>query len=197
MNLLRIAARVAARSDVLNAVDAAFDAAGVYPPVMKEVSPGVYEGEIDAGWTLEAKDAKGGATYRLNQKGIAGPAEAAAAFKKKDPRYSGKLPAGSSRPSGPPTFEEDNVYSLYPLRVDEDGGSTERYFDVKVWDLPDGSHYVAADMVGGEEPVGPGFQLEGVFDKDWNASWDNHHFFYYMLSKTKHPLSDSVFHDKM
>ena len=49
MNLFRIAARVAARVDILGLVDQTFEGVGVYPPSMKEVSPNLYEGEIDTG----------------------------------------------------------------------------------------------------------------------------------------------------
>jgi len=55
----RVAARwfQAARSDFLLQIDRAFDAAGVYPPNMRQVAPGTYEGEVDAGVVLRAQEA--------------------------------------------------------------------------------------------------------------------------------------------
>ena len=55
----RVAARwfQAARSDFLLQIDRAFDAAGVYPPNMRQVAPGTYEGEIDTGVVLRAQEA--------------------------------------------------------------------------------------------------------------------------------------------
>jgi hypothetical protein len=190
-DLRALLSRVAARTDVLNSIDAAFSAAGVYPPVMRETAKDVYEGEIDTGWVLEVTDAAAGPSFLLNGKKVKDPDDAARAYKSKNPRYSGK-PGASGRPSGPPDFEEGGLYCLYPRADDEEGGTVERTYDVKVWDLPDGSHYVTADQTSGP-PSGPGFENEILFDAEWKADSDNKHFFYYLLNKTKHPLEDKFY----
>lgn len=60
---MRIASRVASRvykigsrRELLLSIDQAFNAEGIYPPSMKEISPNEYEGEINKGWVLKAID---------------------------------------------------------------------------------------------------------------------------------------------
>ena len=53
---MRYLRRIATRIDTLNEVERAFNASGIYPPNMREVSPDVYGGEIDAGWVLTVTD---------------------------------------------------------------------------------------------------------------------------------------------
>lgn len=57
MKLLeRIASRIAARTEVINAVIRAFDLEGIYSPDMKEIEKGKYEGTIDEGWLLTIRE---------------------------------------------------------------------------------------------------------------------------------------------
>lgn len=80
--VMRIAARLASRVDVLRQVDQAFESVGVYPPVMREVSKDVYRGEVDTGWELEVQEAPDGSLRtKLNGKPIPSPLDAAKDFK--------------------------------------------------------------------------------------------------------------------
>ena len=89
---LTIAARVAARSEVLNAIDAAFESVGVYPPKMTNIGQNKYEGEIDTDWNLTVEEKAGGElNVELNGKFCENLEGAVKIFKSKDKSF---LPHG-------------------------------------------------------------------------------------------------------
>ena len=71
-SIVRIASKISgvhvgARTDLLNEIERAFNAAGIYPPSMKQTGPSTYEGEIDSGWFLTVEDVEP-PVFKLNGK---------------------------------------------------------------------------------------------------------------------------------
>jgi hypothetical protein len=159
----------------------------------------VYEGEIDKGWTLWVQEFPKVLIVRLNGHRIPDLAAAAQAYKKKDPKYSTPYQQPAA-PTDKPTFEKDDVYCLWGFGS-EPGGEIERYWNVKVWDLPDGTHFIRAEKTKGDPmPEVPSNVVEAHLDANWkNAGGltgpdtpDLAGFLGYLLVNADHPAQNDV-----
>ncbi len=92
--LRRLVIRLAARTEVINQVNAAFAGVNAYPPNLVEIKKDTYEGEIDTGWVLTVIELPGGKLkFKLNGIPVPSAKDAALAYKKKDQKFLSGGPA--------------------------------------------------------------------------------------------------------
>jgi hypothetical protein len=82
MDLSSIINKIASRTDVLLEVERAFNAKGIYPPIMNSIGPDIYEGEIDTGFTLTVKETQSGLDVKLNNQSVTNLSEAISEYRR-------------------------------------------------------------------------------------------------------------------